>query len=637
MTHDRTTALPSWRRLPIGAEPSPSGGTHFRVWAPRRHSVAVVIDGSATPAPLDAEAGGYFSGVVEEARSGTRYRYLLDGDHAFADPASRFQPGGPHGPSMVIDPSTFAWKYDTWRGVRPERRVLYEMHIGTFTNEGTWVAAQRHLQELAELGITMVELMPVHDFAGRFGWGYDGVDLFAPTRLYGEPDDFRRFVDGAHGVGIGVILDVVYNHFGPDGCPLREYSDAYFSEKHSTDWGEAINFDGALAVPVREFVISNARYWMEEFRLDGLRIDAAQNIYDDSRIHIVKEITDAARAAAPGRATYVIAEDEPQDSRLVRPANAGGFGLDALWNDDWHHSAIVAATGRDEAYYADYRGSAAEFVAAAKYGFLYQGQWYQWQKQRRGVPALDLPPTRFVHYLQNHDQVANSFRGERLHDLTSPSALRTLTALLLLGPQTPLLFQGQEFAASSPFLYFADHTQELMKLVREGRAKFLTQFQSLVAPEIQALFPDPGSVETFSRSKLDHGEREKHADILSLHRDLLALRREDPVLGGSGEIDIDGAVLDPDAFVLRMTRGNDVRLLAVNLGAPLHLSRMPEPLLAPPRDKVWHVHWSSEDPAYGGHGLPMLSPTMEGWCFPGGCAVLLAPRDVPERPKAEHE
>lgn len=637
MANDQAPAPPSWRRLPIGAEPSPDGGAHFRVWAPRRRSVSVVLEGSEKPTALAAEGGGYFSGVVETAGRGTLYRFLLDDDVAFADPASRFQPEGPHGPSQVVDPGEFTWQHEDWRGVPAARRVLYELHVGTFSREGTWAAAQPHLLELAELGITMLELMPVHDFAGRFGWGYDGVDLFAPTRLYGDPDDFRRFVDAAHGLGIGVILDVVYNHFGPDGCPLREYAEAYFSEKYVTDWGEAINFDDALARPVREFFISNARYWMSEFRLDGLRIDAAQNIYDDSPLHIVREITEAARKAAPDRLTYVIAEDEPQDSKIVRPLDAGGFGLDALWNDDWHHSAMVAATGRDEAYYADYRGAAAEFVAAAKYGFLYQGQWYKWQNQRRGAPALDLSPSHFVHYLQNHDQVANSFRGDRLHELTSPRMLRALTALLLLGPQTPLIFQGQEFAASSPFLYFADHAPELMQMVREGRGKFLAQFQSLVSADVQALFADPGAIETFTRSKLDHGERETHSEVLLLHRDLLALRRDGRALSGLDEGEIDGAVLAPSAFVLRGFTAEGDRMLIVNLGAPLHMERTPEPLLAPPAGMEWRMRWSSEHPAYGGHGLPELSPTMEGWSFPGGCAVLFTAEGHADSVNSERE
>jgi maltooligosyltrehalose trehalohydrolase len=571
---------------------------------------------------LSPDSGGYFSGLVREATAGSTYRLLLDDEITLADPASRFQPEGPHGPSMVIDPASFRWQHADWRGVAPARRVLYEMHVGTFTSEGTWAAAQRELPALAELGVTMLEVMPVNDFAGTFGWGYDGVDLFAPTRLYGTPDDFRRFVDAAHGLGLGVILDVVYNHFGPDGCTLREYAEAYFSERYSTDWGDAINFDDALAGPVRDFFVTNARYWIAEFQLDGLRIDAAQNIYDDSPVHILREITDAVRAEAPGRITYVIAEDEPQDSRLVRATSDGGFGMDALWNDDWHHSATVAATGRDEAYYTDYRGSASEFVAAAKYGFLYQGQWYKWQQHGRGTPSRDLPPSRFVHYLQNHDQVANSFRGQRLHELTSPRELRALTALLLLGPQTPMLFQGQEFAASSPFLFFADHKPELMELVRKGRAEFLGQFASLTPPHVSALFTDPGDPQTFARCKLDHTERDRHVQAVALHRDLLALRRDDAVLGEPEEATIDGAVLARAAFVLRMARGSDERLFIVNLGEPLVLTRVPEPLLAPPSQMEWRVRWSSEDPAYGGLGTPEFRPTMEGWSFPGGCAVL---------------
>jgi len=625
MSDDRSFPLPAWRRLPVGAEPAPDGGVHVRVWAPRRRNVAIVLEDGKNAVGLTPEPGGYFSGLVRDARAGSRYRFLLDDAIALADPASRFQPEGPHGPSMVVDPTTYRWQDGDWGGIAPARRVIYEMHVGTFTPEGTWAAAERHLGELAELGITILEVMPVHDFAGTFGWGYDGVDLFAPTRLYGTPDDLRHFVDAAHRAGLGVILDVVYNHMGPDGCTLREYAEAYFSERHTTDWGEAINFDDALAAPVREFFVANARHWIAEYRFDGLRIDAAQNIYDDSPVNILRAITEAARAEAPDRVTYVVAEDEPQDSRLVRRPDEGGFGMDALWNDDWHHSAIVAATGRDEAYYTDYRGSASEFVAAAKHGFLYQGQWYRWQQHGRGTPSRDLPPSRFVHYLQNHDQIANSFRGQRLHQLTSPRELRALTALLLLGPQTPMLFQGEEFAASSPFLFFADHRPELIELVRKGRSEFLGQFASLKSATTRALFTDPGDPRTFAQCKLDHGERERNGPILALHRDLLTLRRDDPVLSAPDDESVDGAVLSTQAFVLRMTRGHEERLLVVNLGEPLVLTRMPEPLLAPPAGMKWRVRWSSEDPSYGGLGLPEFASTMEGWSFPGGCAVLFAP------------
>jgi maltooligosyltrehalose trehalohydrolase len=489
---------------------------------------------------------------------------------------------------------------------------------------------------LADLGVTLLELLPVNEFAGRFGWGYDGVDLFAPTHLYGTPDDFRRFVDRAHTLGMGVVLDVVYNHLGPDGNYLRQFADAYFSTRYTTDWGDALNFDGAGAGPVRELCVANARYWIEEFHLDGLRLDASQNVYDTSPRHILQEIADAVRATAPSRTTFVVAENEPQDARLTRPADQGGLGLDALWNDDWHHSSMVALTGRNEAYYADYRGSAAELVAAAKYGFLFQGQWYTWQKQPRGRMALDLPSRRFVHFLENHDQVANSFRGDRLHTLAGATRWRAMTALLLLGPQIPMLFQGQEFASSSPFLYFADHVPEVMASVRRGRAEFLAQFQSIASRPSDVTLPDPGDPATFARSKLDHGDRVRHAPAFALHRDLLSLRRTDPVLRPAARARLDGAVLSEQALVLRyFGEAGDDRLLLLNLGTPLAFGLLPEPLLAPPTRDGWRLLWSSEASEYGGLGTPAVPPHLHGWCMPGGSAVVLAPRTVDPSPSNE--
>lgn len=526
------------RRLPIGAEVMATGGVHFRVWAPYCKQVEVVLEygpaekGQAMRVPLEAEANGYFSGLVLPAKNGSLYRFRLGDDPAlYPDPASRFQPQGPHGPSQVIDPAAFAWTDAGWPGCGREGLVLYEMHIGTYTRDGTWTAAMRELPELANLGITLLEIMPVADFAGRYGWGYDGVDLFAPTRLYGTPDDFRRFVDSAHRLGMGVILDVVYNHVGPDGNYLRRFSPDYFSNRDPTEWGDAINFDGPDNGPVREFFLANAGYWIEEFHLDGLRLDATQNVYDTSDEHILSAITRTVRAAAKTCATFIVAENEPQQTRLVRPREQGGFGVDALWNDDFHHSATVALTGRNEGYYTDYLGRPQELISAMKWGYLYQGQRYQWQKQRRGTPALDLPPARFISFIQNHDQVANSGRGQRVHQLTSPGRYRAMTALLLLGPATPMLFQGQEFAASTPFLYFADHEGALAGSVQKGRAQFLAQFPSLATPETQARLPDPCDVETFRRSQLDLTERQRHVEAYALHRDLLRLRRIDPVFG----------------------------------------------------------------------------------------------------------
>jgi len=618
------------RRLPVGAEVQPGGGVHFRVWAPLRQAVEVVFEGDALP-PVDLrpDGDGCFSGLAAHAAAGALYRYRLDGGGAFPDPASRYQPDGPHGPSQVIDPGSFAWTDGAWRGARIEGQVIYELHVGAFTPEGTWEAAARELPELADAGITVLELMPVADFPGRFGWGYDGVDLFAPTRLYGTPDHFRRFVDRAHAAGLAVILDVVYNHFGPDGCYLREFSPFYFTAKYANEWGEALNFDGKHSGPVREFFIANAGYWVDEFHLDGVRLDATQQVFDASPVYVLAEVTQRVRDAARGWHTLVIAENEPQEVKLVRPREQGGYGMDALWNDDYHHAARVALTGRGEAYHTDYRGTPQELISAVKWGYLYQGQRYAWQKQRRGTPAFGVPPAAFVVYIQNHDQLANSAFGTRCHQLGAPGDWRAITALTLLAPGTPMLFMGQEFASSTPFLYFSDHGPGLADAVRKGRAEFVSQFPSVATPEVRALLPDPNRPETFERCKLDLGERRRNASAYALHRDLLRLRRDDPVFHTQRPGGVDGAVLGPQAFVLRwFADGGGDRLLVVNLGPDLRLEPAPEPLLAPPEGRRWATLWSSEDPRYGGAGTPPLDSDELGWRIPAHSAVALAPRET---------
>jgi maltooligosyltrehalose trehalohydrolase len=528
---------------------------------------------------------------------------------------------------VIVDPGSYAWGDSDWSGVSIEGQVIYEVHVGTFTKRGTFRAAIEHLPELVDIGVTMVELLPLADFAGRFGWGYDGVNLYAPSHLYGTPDDLRAFVDAAHRLDLAVILDVVYNHFGPDGNYLPHFAPRYFSGK-PTEWGDAINFDGSDAAPVREYYATNAAYWIDEFHFDGLRLDATQQIWDDTTPHILAEICAAAREAAGDRSIVVVAENERQRSWLVRPRDDDGYGLDALWNDDFHHSARVAATGRNEAYYSGYQGRAQEFVSAAKYGFLYQGQWYGWQGMRRGTPALDLPPSCFVNFIQNHDQVANTAGGRRLHQETSPGRLRALTALLLLAPQTPMLFQGQEFAASSPFLYFADHCPGLAELVRSGRAEFLSQFPSIGSEEGSASIPEPSDAWSFVRSKLDWSERRAHRDVLELHRELLRLRREDQVLraciGGQGRVD--GATFNERSFALRYfgPSGRD-RLLVVNLGDRLHADPVADPLVAPPPGGVWTPLFSTETPTYGGWGTPPIETADDGWWIPAECAALLRP------------
>jgi maltooligosyltrehalose trehalohydrolase len=619
------------RSLAVGAEVLPEQGVHFRLWAPPRCQVEVVLEGKhtglASAHRLSAEADGYFAGLVAEARCGALYRFRFDGDSPlYPDPASRFQPQGPHGPSQVIDPRQFPWTDQVWNGLNPEGQVLYELHIGTFTREGTWAAAAHELPALEDLGITAIEVMPVADFPGRFGWGYDGVDLFAPTRLYGTPDDFRRFVDQAHALGLGVLLDVVYNHLGPDGNYLKAFSPNYFTDRYKNEWGEAINFDGPNSGPVREFFLANAGYWIDEFHLDGLRLDATQQIFDESPDHILAAIAQRVREAARGRGTLLIAENEPQHVKLVRPPDQGGSGLTMLWNDDFHHSAQVVLSGHNEAYYSDYRGSPQEFISAAKWGYLYQGQRYRWQKKRRGTPTYGVPSSAFINFIENHDQVANSARGLRSPRLSSPGRYRAMSALLLLMPGTPMLFQGQEFAASSPFLFFADHKNELAKFVRKGRAQFLSQFRSIAMPEIQASLPDPADFATFERCKLDHSERERYAEVYALYRDLLKLRREDRVFHVHERRQLDGAVLGPEAFVLRYFGDvGDDRLLLVNFGTDLHLDPAPEPLLAPPEGKRWEVVWSSEDWRYGGC-CTVPPDAEENWCAPGHAALVLRPQ-----------
>ena len=576
------------RRRPIGAEVI-GDAVDFRVWAPDHREVAVVIDDREHG--LERGKDGHFRGAVRGTRAGARYRFRLDRGEAFPDPASRFQPEGPKGASEVVDPNSYRWRE---RNPTIDRRVIYEMHIGTFTREGTWRAAAEHLKPLAQIGINTLEVMPVNEFPGRFGWGYDGVDLWAPTRLYGSPDDFRSFVDSAHALGLAVILDVVYNHLGPDGCYLGRFTKSYFTDRYTNEWGDAINFDGPGCEGVREFFSQNAAYWIDEYRLDGLRLDATQSINDSSPTHILAEVSQCAREATRGREIFIVAENEPQDINLIRE-----YGIDALWNDDWHHAAMIAAGKPREAYYLDYKGTPQEFVSLARHGFLYQGQWYAWQKNRRGTPSLDTPPERLVSYLQNHDQVANSQNGKRIHELAPRGKYRALTALLLLGPNTPMLFQGEEFASSAPFLYFADHNKELAGAVAKGRAEFLEQFPSIDLKRLDA----PHDIATFEKCKLDH------AEAIPLIRELLELRHQ---LAPADRID--GAVLSHEAFVLRF---DDDRLLVINLGERVDLDVAPEPLLAPPPNARWEVRWSSD-------GTTKIEfEAAPSWRIPSECAVLM--------------
>src|SRR5688572_13625787 len=622
------------RRFPVGAEAQPSGGTHFRVWAPAPRNVELVIKRGERPCPvaLERETDGYYSAFVGNAGPGDRYQYRIDGQ-LLADPASRFQPEGPFGPSQVIDPRHYRWTAPAPQELAITNQIVYELHVGTFTAGGTWTTAIEQLPALVETGITMIEVMPVAEFPGHFGWGYDGVLPFAPTRLYGTPDEFRSFVDAAHALGLAVILDVVYNHLGPDGSVFSRFSPDYFARHHANEWGEALNFDGPSSGPVRKYFSSNAGYWIEEFHLDGLRLDATQAIHDDSPVHVIEEIAKQARDAAGSRPIVLIAENEPQDVRQVRPAGDGGFGLDALWNDDFHHSAVVALTGRREAYYTDHHGGPQELISAAKYGYLFQGQRYAWQKQRRGTPTRGLPPAAFVNFIENHDQIANSGDGSRLHTRTAPGSYRAMSALFVLMPGTPMLFQGQEFGSEAPFLYFADHKPELAAAVQRGRAEFVSQFTSLASAEGQSRLAAPHDPRTFERCILDWGaRRETH---VRLYRDLIAMRKADAAFSQQRAGAIDGAVLGPQAFALRYWTDaeDDERLLLVNFGTDITAGSFAEPLIAPPPGYTgWALRWSSDHPDYGGIGTPDVI-SERGCRIPGHSAVVLRPEN--DRPETE--
>ena len=573
---------------------------------------------------MAAEENGYFAATVEQVTAGNRYQYELDG-HRYADPASRFQPDGPFGWSQVVDPASYGWHDAPWRGVRLGGQVLYELHVGTFTQEGTWRSAIDRLAHLQRVGVTVVELMPVAEFPGDFGWGYDGVFPFAPTRLYGVPDDFRAFVDRAHQMGLGVILDVVYNHLGPSGAVHREYAQEYFTSKYDNEWGDALNFDGPASAAVREYFISNAAYWIDEFHLDGLRLDAIQSIHDRSPEHVVTALTRRAREAAGPRSIIVVAENERQQAAFLRPDRGAG-ALDAVWNDDFHHSAVVSITGRREAYYSDHRGRPQELISAAKYGHLFQGQRYAWQKAPRGTRTDGVPPSAFITFLENHDQVANSSAtGHRLCHRADSGRVRAATALLLLLPSTPMLFQGQELGSSAPFLYFAHHSGELAEAVQKGRAIHVSQFPSIASEDARAALPVPHERSTFERCKLQWDEQAIDRRWCRLHEDLLALRRTDPAFRRQPD-DIDGAVLEGEAFVLRYPaqEAMEERLLVVNFGGDVVSGSFPEPLVAPPGGCTWQTKWSTESLAYGGSGAyPIV--TADGWRIPAHSATVLAP------------
>lgn len=597
--------------------------TLFTVWAPERRRVELEIEGRGN-FTMDALGEGYFTATVEDIIAGSRYGYHIDGGPRLPDLASRQQSADDDNWSCVTA-NDFAWTDQGWTGLNRFDQVIYQLHIGTFTAVGTWQAAIERLDHLKALGITIIQVMPVGSFKGSSGWGYDTILPYAPYAPYGAPDDMRAFVDAAHARGIGVIHDVVYNHVGI-GDSYRAYSDYYFADGRETEWGDSFNFDGPNAAPVRDFVTENAAYWVRDFHLDGLRLDATQALFDSSGDHIIAAITRAARAAgqAAGRSVYILAENQPQDRRLITPVGEGGYGLDALASDDFHHSAHVAMTGHNDFYYRDYLGAPQELVSALKYGFLYQGQRSDMSDKPYGTFNLDTANERVVNFLENHDQIANSARGFRLSTLASPARVRAMTALLLLAPQTPCLFQGQEYGARNPFLYFRGLGGDDARAVAEGRSRSLRFFPNLEDPQMQERLPAPHAEETFERSKLDWAEAERNAPLLYLHRDLLALRQRCAAFSQRGSRRVDGAVIGEAAMLIRYFADDpvDERLLMLNLGRDLQIGVLAEPLYAPPEDRKWVLDWSSEHPDYDGAGRRPLD-TDAFWILPSDTTVLL--------------
>jgi maltooligosyltrehalose trehalohydrolase len=536
----------------LGAHPLPGGhGTRFRVWTTTAREVGVRVNGSVHP--MRALEGGFFE-LDLPVGAGARYVFVLDGAPT-PDPYALFLPGGVHGEAEVMDLHAYAWQNSDWRGLALAECVFYELHVGTFTPEGTYRAAMDKLPELAALGVTAIELMPLGAFPGERGWGYDGAALYAPHAPYGRPEDLMAFVDAAHGLGLGVLLDVVYNHFGPDGSYLAAYSPTYFTDRFASPWGAGLDY---AEVHMRRFVTGNARMWLRDYRFDGLRLDATQSMPDDSPVHILQEL--AQEVHKLGGTHLLLAEDYRNLPELVTD-----YGLDGMWVDDFHHEVRVTLTGDQDGYYAPFRGGAAALANVINRGWVFEGQEWPLEERPRGKPADALNSPSFVYFIQNHDQIGNRAVGDRIHHLerVTPALFRGASMLLLSLPTTPLIFQGQEWAASTPFPFFSDHHGELGRLVSEGRKKEFGHFESFAGEDVL----DPQAEATFNLARLDWAERERgeHARTLALYRDLLRLRREDAVLKDRERRNLTAGSVGDVLWVRRVT-GEGERVLLWNVG-----------------------------------------------------------------------
>ncbi|GIW54065.1 MAG: malto-oligosyltrehalose trehalohydrolase [Nitrospiraceae bacterium] len=585
--------------LDLGARLLSPDRVHFRVWAPRAKAVAVRLIGrDSRPIPLEPRELGYFEATVAGAGDGDRYRYVLNDEQERPDPASRFQPDGVHGPSAVVDPGAFRWTDQGWRGLTKDQLVIYELHVGTFTREGTFPAVIPLLDYLRhDVGITAIELMPIAQFPGTRNWGYDGAYLFAPQASYGGPSGLRTLVDACHAQGLGVILDVVYNHLGPEGNYLGDFG-PYFTDRYRTPWGAAINYDGPDSDEVRRYIIGNALYWITEYHIDGLRLDAVHGIYDFGARHILRELTDAVHAQADrlGRTVLVMAESDLNDVRVIAPPEEGGYGLDAQWNDDFHHALHALLTGERDGYYQDF-GRLDQLATAIQDGFVYTGQRSAYRRRRHGSVSRGHPPSRFVVFAQNHDQVGNRARGDRLSMLLPFDALKVAAAAVLLAPNIPLLFMGEEYGERAPFLYFTDHGDPaLVEAVRRGRkAEF-------VAFGWSGDIPDPQDPATFDRSRVHPGEPTdpQQAALLRWYRRLLGLRRSVAALAVSESGEAGHRVRSDDAQQIvtlhRWAADGSAALIVLGFNkGPASFSLRPPP-------GTWRMSLCSEAEEFGGSG-----------------------------------
>ena len=563
--------------LHLGASVQDDGAT-FRVWAPRCRSVDVLIDGRR-PERMKAREDGVFEAGLPGVSAAARYYYRLNGEHYRPDPVSRYQPAGVHGPSMVVDPSQFPWTDQGFRGHALADLVLYELHVGAYTTTGTFEAVIGHLPALVDLGVTAIEIMPVAEFPGSRNWGYDGVGLFAPQSTYGGPRGLRRLVDAAHAAGVSVVLDVVYNHLGPEGNYLGEFG-PYFTERYKTPWGSAINFDGPDAEGVRRHFLENARMWVREFHVDGLRLDAIHSIFDTSPVHILTEIADAVREEARllGRPVHVTAESHDNDRTIVLPSEEGGLGLDAVWSDDFHHALHARLTGEHAGYYGDFR-EGRPLVRALVEGFAFQGEPSEYFGRPRGTPSADLPGERFVFSIQNHDQVGNRVLGDRLGTIVSFEAVKLAAGLLFAAPAIPLLFMGEEYGETAPFQFFTSFLdRKLAEAVRSGRTAEFSRFAW------EGTIPDPAEPATFVRSRLSHtlAGAPRHRELRDYYHRWLTLRQAHPALGTRNKDLVSGG-LDDAGRVLTLTRGAPsgarVRLVA-------NLTSTPQSVQPPPESRI---------------------------------------------------